>query len=339
MLKRTLWLVGLYLLAASQAHAAYSALYVFGDSLSDTGNNYIGLSGATTSPPYVDATLPGAPLIPIPPYASQRYSDDLVWADYFAAALGLTATPSLAGGTNYAFGGARSGPLSNIPDDGIIDAPTVREQVGFATANGTLSLPSDALYVVWAGGNDVRDAGVVLAGGGNANAVIGEGVANMVTAISALGAAGARHFLIPNVPDVGVTPIANWLDANVNPFSGLALTTLSANYNSALAAQLPGLAAGLGADFITLDIFAFLQDSVANPLPGANVVDACTSGNAFTGCSDPQLYLFWDAMHPTTVAHEAIAGLAVATVVPLPAAMPLFACALALLLRRHARAA
>src|SRR5215471_17330655 len=95
-------------LATATTHAtAYSALYVFGDSLSDSGNNAIVFAPNTTPVP-----ISGNDFIPTFPYASGRYTNGPVWAQDFAAGLGLGVSPSLLGGTNFAFGGARTGPLN-----------------------------------------------------------------------------------------------------------------------------------------------------------------------------------------------------------------------------------
>jgi outer membrane lipase/esterase len=95
-------------LATAATHAsAYSALYIFGDSLSDSGNNAIVLAPNTTPVP-----ISGNDFIPTFPYASGHYTNGPVWAQDFAAVLGLSASPSLLGGTNFAFGGARTGPLN-----------------------------------------------------------------------------------------------------------------------------------------------------------------------------------------------------------------------------------
>lgn len=330
---------------AGNAHAAYSGITVFGDSLSDSGNNAIALPiafglppGSVTTAPYVDPLLPGAPLVSVLPYAGGRYSNGPVWVEHLATDLGLPLAPSLLGGSNFAFGGARTGVLPGVAANGI---PTLEEQVETATAAGTLALPGDRLYVVWAGSNDVRDAGA-LAGAGDlvgANNVLGAAVANLVTALADLVAAGARDILLANVPDIGLTPLARWYDANVNPVTGAGFTFMSSTFNVAVATQLGALSATPGVNLMTLDMFSFVQQTVANAAPGDNVTDACTSGNAFAGCSNPDDYLFWDGIHPTTASHRLIADLAFATVVPVPPALPLMAGALfALGWRRRVRA-
>ena len=83
--------------AAAEA-GPYTAEYVFGDSLSDSGNNATALGpGARTSVP-----ISGNTFIPDFPYASGHYTNDRVWAQSFAQALNLPLAPSLLGGGNFA---------------------------------------------------------------------------------------------------------------------------------------------------------------------------------------------------------------------------------------------
>ena len=77
-------------IAAHAAASSFDAIYVFGDSYSDVGNIFIATGGAK----------------PAPPYYKGRFSNGPIWIDHLAGAYGLTVTPSLKGGTDYAFGGA-----------------------------------------------------------------------------------------------------------------------------------------------------------------------------------------------------------------------------------------
>ena len=71
--------------------APYTALYAFGDSLTDTGNVSLATFG----------------LLPAAPYADRSFSNGPVWAQDLAQSLGLPPLqPSLAGGTDFAYGGA-----------------------------------------------------------------------------------------------------------------------------------------------------------------------------------------------------------------------------------------
>src|SRR5713101_3643562 len=131
------WLSALIgLVSPSNANAGYSGLYVFGDSLSDSGNN-----AAILFPKLTPVPISGNTYTPIFPYASGRYTNGEVWAQTLASSFGLTADPWLLGGTDYAFGGARTGPLITIP-------PSLETQVAFFLIQHANVAPSDALYVV-----------------------------------------------------------------------------------------------------------------------------------------------------------------------------------------------
>ena len=124
------------LLIGSAAHAAnFSAEYVFGDSLSDVGNVYLGSSGSE----------------PAGHYFGGQFSNGPVWVQDLAARLGLPAlTPSLAGGSDYAFGHATTG----SPSTNNSDVPNLEQQVG-TFFSGHASAPSNALYTFSIGANDL----------------------------------------------------------------------------------------------------------------------------------------------------------------------------------------
>jgi phospholipase/lecithinase/hemolysin len=287
-------------LASSQAFA-YSALYVFGDSLSDTGNVYNSLGGA----------------YPPPPYFNGRFSNGPVWVETFAANLGLTANAATGGGTNWAFGGAVTGPALTS------SFPTLTQQVNnyYLPAAGGSADPN-ALYVVWGGGNDVRDGDIT------------NSVANISAIISTLTAAGAQNFVIPNLPDIGLTPEA----IAAGPAAVFGATYLSTLFNSQLAATLPGLEASLGVNIFEVDVYGFLNNVIANPgsFGITNTNTSCFDGASV--CATPDSYVFWDGIHPTAAAAAYLGDFATAAVVPVPPAAILLASAFAALgaLRRKA---
>lgn len=308
---RAVSIVGaLFLSLASAQASAYSQLYVFGDSLSDTGNLFAATGGTN----------------PIPPYFNGRFSNGPVWVETLAASLGLPVNPSLLGGTNYAFAGAVTGP-SFVAQP----VPTlVQQAASFIGAPG----PADpnALYVIWGGGNDVR-------AGGNPGGSMANAVTNVTNIITSLAAEGAKFFLVANLPNIGLTPDA----IAGGPAAVAGATFLSTTFNSALAAALPGLGAGLGVGINQLDVFGFLNNVIANP--GAyginNTNTKCYTGSSTLGggtvCATPDTYVFWDGIHPTAAAARALGGLA-GSIVPVPAAAWLFVSGVAVLgaLRRKA---
>ncbi len=328
-LQRLGCVVALLLISAS-AHAMFSGIYVFGDSLSDGGNAFIGQGFANEPFPYTDS-------VPSSSYAPFNvFSNGPVWVQYLADDLGLPLSPSFIGGTNYALGGERSGEL-------MFGATTVAAgalggivgQANFASSGGAGMLPSDALYVINGGGNDIRRATELFSDGtitdAEALAGIPGGATNLANAVSLLAAAGAQTILVSNVPDVGRTPDLVGQGAAVAQLA----TDLAVAFNAALDIELmsvQGLIPSL--DLIALDTFALTSAVLDNP-GAVNVTDACTLQNGGNGCADPDNYLFWDGIHPTTAAHRISADAALAAVVPLPAAGWLLLGAIGLLAGRR----
>ena len=310
-------------IAALPAHAAYSSIVFFGDSLSDTGNIWYatgGTSGGYPPPPYYQGTS-GAP----PDRTGGQWSDYLgpSWSSVFAAKFGLLATPSVVGGNNYAWGGARTG-----VNPAAAGAPWLDQQVGQYLTTG---IPPSAttLYSVMMGGNDVAN------NLGNVTAIT-NGINSIVNSLTSLYAAGGRQFLVANVPDIGATPEFQDREAALPGITALA-SAWTLQWNAALDAALASLAlqdASIG----FLDLYALAKDPQL--LAGfTNTTDACLT--ATSQCLDPTQYFYWDSFHPTSRAHALIADVAARAVnVPEPQTHLLFAVGLvALAWSRRKRAA
>jgi outer membrane lipase/esterase len=293
------------LLAASPAAAGpYSSLTVFGDSLSDTGNIFA-ITGGT---------------LPVAPYLPGRFSDGPVWVEILAAGLGLPsgAKPALAGGTNYAFGGARTGTAANPPG--------VLAQVGGLWAPGNPSADPTGLYVVVGGGNDMRDARSALGGDDSTRQTAAEAAAqNIEDSVKLLASRGARTVMISTLPDLGATPEAFFL--GLVDESSDATTRYNAEV-MAIEGTLEALFADL--DVIVFDMAGIAADIRANPsaFGFTNVGLPCDPfppfANGPTGgaCSTS---LFSDSLHPSGAAHAILGAAALAQAVPVPATLPLLA--------------
>lgn len=288
----------------------FSAVYVFGDSLSDGGNNNLQFGGLTGPNP-ISATF-----IPSLPYAAApgnrpTYSNGPVWFNSFAAGLGLAsyAAPSLVGGGNYAYGGARMA-IDGTGAPPFVPAPfpaSVRTQLNGHLA--TTPVSASALYVIAGGGNDVRAvADAVAANPANLVPLTTAGATAYATSaaliVGTLRSAGASNIVVWNVPNVGLSPAA----LAGGPLASGAASFISGAFNSALSTAL----AGSGAQIF--DLSGLVGSFVANPAAFGftNVTQAC--GFAGNGCN-PATALFWDGIHPTAYTQSLVAG-AMLTAVP-----------------------
>ena len=303
MFYRNVLLAALLALAAPLSANAFSALYVFGDSLSDVGN--------------VQANLG----LPVAPYDNGYFSNGPTWVQTLGTNLGVgTTTASSLGGNNYAWGSARTG--TDIDTGFGVIIPSLINQAGqYVSDNGGVA-DADGLYVVWGGGNDVR------------NNQVANTATDLGTVVSDLYAAGARSFLVPNLPDIGLTPES--LNDMAPGGDAATMTAATLAHNAAVWAEMMFLAATLPDITIGLfDVFSLFNDLIANPGNfGFTTVDApCFTGATGVGggvpCMNPDDYVFWDGIHPTAAAHALLGDLST-QVVPIPAALPLFLSALGL---------
>lgn len=255
----------------------FSRIIVLGDSLSDTGN-FFQLTGG----------------LPPPPNFEGRFCNGRLWVEYLSDSLGTKIAP----GGNFAVVGATTGPLNVNNGLNGRDYPGLEQQVNALLSANPAGLDRNALHVLWAGANDFF---VFFGAGGDPAEMIANGVQNTVRAIRRLSSAGARHILVPNVPDIGLTPLASAIG------NAAGITQLVAAYNAALAEALQDLE-NTGTPIIELDSFALFQGIVTHaPLLGfRNVTDSYLP--AMEG--DVRRFLFWDEVHPTTRTHQIIGAVA-----------------------------
>lgn len=308
--------VSLSVVQAQAAQAGLSSvnkLYVFGDSLSDSGNS---------------GQLSGG-VFPPSPYFENRFSNGKVAVEYLWDILnpGNTSfTASLLGGTNYAVGGASSGKVNSI-EQATYDNKGIAWQLSSFQADNPQFNPSTSLFVVRVFPNDVfyytnantngLSVGTYAGGDGGAvpfSAVPAIGVKNIVGTIQVLASSGAENFLVVNSPDLGKAP------AYLNTPEEAMMSEVSQAFNALLESEVAALA-GLNSQLsITLfDTNSLLNQVLANPLDYGftNVTTACYAN--FTVCPDPSSHLYWDRLHPTTRGHALFAqGMARALAVPAP---------------------
>ena len=298
--------------ALAQVHA-YSTIVVFGDSLSDTGN-VLHLSLRKYWIP-VPANVP----LLGEDYTLGRFTDGYdtspharrhfgVWIEQLAAA--LPGHPlvfnSLDHGTNYAYGDATTADGFNTLYFGIGNASVQIENIGQQITDYLATNPhidDHTLFVVWGGAEDFLSAianNVVLTPNDVQSAAV-----RQTSNIQRLIQAGATQFLIPNLPPLGLVPRLNGSSATSGPAN-----TLSQIFNGYFATGIASLKGWYpGVTFYQLDVYDLFLDVAASP-GKYSLTNVTGPADNLPWFANPDSYLFWDDLHPTTTGHFILAAAA-----------------------------
>ena len=299
-------------LAGSAQAQNYTSVVVFGDSLSDTGNI------AHLTQAEIGIRYPARNVLLGFNYTDGRFTDGLdtspaasaylgVWVEQLAASFPHqpAVKNSLDGGTNYAYGDATTNDgTTTVTETGLsITLNNMGQQVtDYLATNPTPN--AQILYVLWGGSNDVY--------ADSSAAAITAAVSREAALVQRLIAAGSTNFLIPNLPPLGGVP-----DHSSNP----SLNAAALSFDMQLAASLNGVVTSAAAQgkVITIlqpDIYTRFATASANPaaigLANVSVAAQGISGN-------PDTYLIWDGLHPTTIGHHYVAATAAQLITPLVA--------------------
>ncbi|WP_370587990.1 SGNH/GDSL hydrolase family protein [Trichocoleus sp. FACHB-591] len=225
---------------------------------------------------------------PRPTYYQGRYSNGRVWVEYLGDRLSLSNAQT----SNFAYGGATTS------SDRSSLVPGLLSQVNSFTQTHPKA-DSQALYVLWAGANDY------LQGVSNTNGPI----QNITQAIASLNKVGARKILVANLPDLGQLPSTR------NGGQAKTLSALSQTHNQGLRRSLKVLTQQHpDLQIATLDANTLYREAISNPTKFgfANVTSGCLAGS--NACGNPNQFLFWDGIHPTTAAHRILGEAAFSTI-------------------------
>src|SRR5215216_700097 len=217
-----------------------------------------------------------------------RFSNGPVWVEQLGIRLGLSVAPSQIGGSNFAVGGARLDPSSGPSN--------LRAQMDLYLRRPGRS--GRILHIVFGGGNDLL-AAVQVPG---AERIVATAAASLKSIVTDLAAHGATDILVPNLPDVGMTPAIQALGER----AAAEARKLTDRFNKAVDESLIEIASRHDVRVHRLDVRAMAERARADP--GAfgfvNVTTPCTALDSCEG------YLFWDDVHPTTRAHARLADAA-----------------------------
>lgn len=260
--------IGLASTAARAAAPSYDSLIVFGDSYCDVGNLFLATGGAEAAAPYYN----------------MRFSNGPLWVDHVAGFLGVPLQPSLTGGTDYAFGGAWV-----TEPQSVTGVPSVPEQVKLYLLHNGGKADPNALYILEGGGNDILDTT-----SGSPQALGQEIAEGIATSQLLLRQAGARHFVIPDLFNVGLLPAA----AGNVAFATTASEATDKTLDELLEAEdlFPGV------HIFRLNVFSLMTAIQTDPshFGFSDISDPCLTT---TICADPDHTFFWDTHHPTEFGH------------------------------------
>ncbi len=320
-------------------------IVVFGDSLSDSGNDYKTLA-------YFNKLDPKIPVIPVSPPYDKRFSNGKVWAEDLLKYMNLD-TKAHHGQYQFddlAYGGAWVEPAS-VSKQKTFPPDLAMEIWQYTYVDSVMQDDTDKskhLFVVWMGSNDY------LSGRNDVQKATSNTINLIQSAIVDLYNLGARYFLIPNIPDVPATPYAKSLSTDMQHN----LAELTNVHNSKLAAMIAELRSSYpDAVFIEFNSYDFVHQLIANPDMArskyalTDLTTPCYQGSysnqtaavsddtelalshkvgidlaknvtlrlaAETSkyslaalqsmvCADPAKHLFWDALHPTGHVHQILA--------------------------------
>lgn len=346
--------------------ATYSGLVAFGDSLTDQGNTINYLIDNLPKELWVDAVgyddnYYNAAYNIYDIKAAGRWSSGPTWIEYFNGLLksGGTSIAPIALGRNFGVGwtssGTDYGPGTNFAWGGsttdagytYIVFSNLQQQVA-----DFISLTQDsksalyqydiggALFSVWSGGNDAiywvqGDRSISM------EVATTTAASNIQAAITTLYNAGARHFLMTNLPDLGQKPNYRGTDW------GMDATAFVLSFN----AKLEEVVLTLETTYADISIAFFDAYSKFNLLlddpESFGFTNFQDPAYIFLGYGedpssiivpDPTEYVFWDTTHPTTQVHQLIGMFAYeALAIPEPGSVLLLMLGLGVLAWRRYR--
>ena len=299
--------IALATLASQTATAApYSGLYVFGDSLFDSGGNATAAFTGNGIPGVRATNLVG------PTYqAGSGEASGKISPQFIAENLGIELTGSEFGGTNYAVGAHRSADtLESVTTlGGKYSAPAGEFNSYFydLSLNGG-SVDPNAMYLLNGGGNDL---GALISSVFTAFDIAD----NLTATAKALADNGANYIVVADVPNFSVSPTASVL-------SDVLISQLNGIIDGQNTALLSGISA-LDANVVLLNTYQFSEELFADPSAfgfnfsseelSANCFDAddcggpATEGNRNSANPNPDLFFFNDSLHFTTLGNKVFA--------------------------------
>ncbi|XP_039008206.1 GDSL lipase-like [Hibiscus syriacus] len=303
------------------------ALFIFGDSLFDPGNNnYINTTTVFQANfiPYGETFFK---------YPTGRFSDGRLIPDFIAQFAGLVIPAYLkpgkhkfTDGVNFASGGA--GALVESHQGLVVDLETqikyfkkveksLRQELGDAEAKKMLS---SAVYLISVGGNDYLTKNSSSSDEEFVSMVLG----NLTVAIKEIYKNGGRKFGFPNLIPLGCLP---YMKAKSGGYCNDEATEIAKVHNALLPKTLDKLKKELqGFKYALYNIYQSFTQRLNNPskYDFKNATTACCGSGLYGGidscggkrgvteydlCDNPADFFFFDSYHPSEKAYRQFAEL------------------------------
>lgn len=311
------------------------AVFAFGDSTLDTGNNNI-LNTAVRADhaPYGREFPGGAP--------TGRFSDGKLLGDYLVEVLGIKEllppyrsgelTDAAQAATGVCFASAGSGLDDATASNAAVatfasQIDDFRELLGRFGAEKAGKVVGKSVFLVSAGTNDMM-MNYYLLPSGRSKYTIDQYhdllIGKLRSYIQSLYGLGARRMLVAGLPPVGCLPLQLTLAELRQPPRAEGCiadqNTAAESYNAKLQRMLDEFqSASPGARAVYADIYTPLLDMVDHP-DKYGFVEAskgcCGTGLLEMGplctdlvptCATPSQFMFWDSVHPTQATYRAVA--------------------------------
>lgn len=305
----------------------FDSYYVFGDSLSDV-NNFTALD-------------PVGPIPRLNLYKDGRFTNgnesEGVWVDYFTNEFNLELTSFYQGGIasgevtvvdgiNFALGADTSGSKNISPLDEFFDLGLTNQVNQFVdlVETGIVESVGDSLIINWIGANDYLDVALTQPDTVDTPEEItdfaNQVVDNITTSLTTFLDLGAEVIVVPNMLDLGLTPLAN-----LNQVSEV-VTNLSIANNEALETSLTQVREDYpDARIIEVDMFDFFgeiyqefenntESATETNIYPAPITPINLDPNLFPGSLEnyqaasqrAEDFFWWDTAHPTTAVHQLV---------------------------------
>ena len=285
------------------APPAFSQIVVFGDSYSDAGNvraRTNSASGGSVNYPSQTFNYGDGRFTNSSDTQPSSVSYEGVWHEQLARTfLHIPpATHSLSGGTDFAFGGAKT--LNGSREVPIVPTPVgdlvvTIDDMGKQVDDYFASQPIDpsALYIVSGGTVDIFGDDSP----GNATAA----ATRVVGLVNRLATAGAQYIMVPNLPPLGSIPASSSDEVEIarrNSASANFRKELDATLTSSLSFLAPQ---GVTPNIYRLDIWMNMIRLLCDP--AVNGFTNTTGEARGNSNANPDHFVFWDGVHPTTAGH------------------------------------